>query len=84
MPKLIKNMPAFERNEDLFRKSIMSIFNFMNKQQNKKDSELRGIGFIALGRISLISSVEKQFKEHYIETIFKLIDDEIKEPNGRE
>ena len=49
-------------------------------QNNKKDGEnLRGIGFIALGKISLIMPLKQQFQP-YLKDIFNLIDIEIKKP----
>ena len=74
-------MPEFQTNEALFQRTMKSIFNFMSKYlNNKKDGEsLRGIGFIALGKISLLLGLQQQF-EPYLEDIFSLIDAEIKKP----
>jgi len=60
---------------------MTSLFNFMGKKDNVKKEgyeNFKGVGFIALGKISLL--VSKEQLADYIEKIFELIDIEIKKP----
>ena len=83
LPQLIQYLPEFQNNETLFKKTIMSIFNFMGKKEKaSKDGgdSFKGVGFISLGKISLL--VSRQQLEPYLNIIFDLVDAEIKRPSA--
>mmetsp|Transcript_20798 Transcript_20798/g.32062 ORF Transcript_20798/g.32062 Transcript_20798/m.32062 type:complete len:161 (+) Transcript_20798:1066-1548(+) len=79
VPHLIKHLREFDSDETLFDKAIKSIFSFMGKKEkDKKDDNIKGVGFISLGKISLLA--KQKTLEPYIDRIFDLIDAEIKKP----
>jgi hypothetical protein len=79
LPKLIEFLPEFKQKEMLFNRAINSIFSFMNKYKDKKDSHIyKGTAFVALGKISLL--VSQQQMSPYLNKIFELIDAEIQKP----
>ena len=76
LPQLIKHLPELQNNEMRFKQAMNSIFNFINKKAKKEEEDFRGIGFNALGKISLL--VHKQKIDPFLPMIFDLIDQEIK------
>jgi hypothetical protein len=79
LPKLIEFLPEFKTNLGVFKLAMESIFNFMSKNKEKKDSDnFKGAAFIALGKISLL--VSQTTLSPYLDKIFDLIDNEIKKP----
>lgn len=81
LPKLIEFLPEFKDNDNMFNRAIQSIFNFMSKHKDKKDTDnFKGAGFVSLGKISLQVSPQKMTP--YLNKIFDLIDAEIKKPAG--
>lgn len=79
LPQLIKHLPQIQNDDIKFRQAISSIFNFINKRDKKAEKNgnenYRGVGFISLGKISLL--VSKQKLQPYLNQIFELIDAEI-------
>jgi hypothetical protein len=79
LPQLIKYLPEFQNNDSRFEQAMKSIFKFIQKKDKKASeseiSDYKGVGFISLGKISILVSTQ-QLKP-YLDQIFELIDAEI-------
>ena len=73
LPQLIQYLPEFQVKESLFKQAIESILKFV-KNRKEKDGD-KGVGFVALGKISLLASREQY--QPYLKQIFDLVDEEM-------
>jgi hypothetical protein len=53
---LIQYLPEFQNKESLFKQAIESILKFVKNREKKDGESTKGVGFIALGKISLLVS----------------------------
>ena len=67
LPQLIKHLPEFQKSDARFDQAINSIFKFIQKKDKKASeseiSDCKGVGFISLGKISILASTQ-QLKPH--------------------
>jgi hypothetical protein len=56
LPQLIQYLPEFQNKESLFKQAIESILKFVKNREKKDGESTKGVGFIALGKISLLVS----------------------------
>ena len=73
LPQLIQYLPEFQVKESLFKQAIESILKFV-KNRKEKDGD-KGVGFVALGKISLLASKDQY--QPYLKQIFDLVDEEM-------
>lgn len=81
LPQLIRHLPAFQ--EDLqFQLAMGAIFGFMRRKEKVQKEAVvsKGCGFVALGKISQIST-RQQFARH-LPDVLDLVEEEIVLPPG--